>query len=115
MAKKTKHTYYPEAKVTCSMDGSEYTLGMTTETEGVDICGNTHPFYTGKEQLVDTAGRIEKFKARAKKAEGEELGKDKKKKKRKTKLSIADLMSDDDSSKKDTKIKVEQKAPEVTE
>ncbi len=98
MAKKTKHTYYPEAKVTCEMDGSVYTLGMTMENLSTDICGNTHPFYTGKEQLIDTAGRIEKFKARAGKIDttAAEAKEKKKEKKRKTKLSIADLMSDDE-------------------
>lgn len=60
--------YYPNAKVRCAC-GNSFTLGSTKESFEVEICHACHPFYTGKEKLVDTAGRVEKFKARmAKKA-----------------------------------------------
>lgn len=43
---------------------------MTTEEAiTVDICSNCHPFYTGKQKLVDTAGRVDRFRARAEAAE----------------------------------------------
>ncbi|MBC7406266.1 MAG: 50S ribosomal protein L31 [Candidatus Parcubacteria bacterium] len=71
MAKKLdKITYYPQAKVKCLNCGSEYTVGMTLETLNLEICGTCHPFYTGQETLVDTAGRIEKFQNRVNKTTG---------------------------------------------
>lgn len=59
--------YYPEAKVTCAC-GHKFTVGSTQEKLEVEICSNCHPFYTGKENLIDTAGKVEKFKARRTKA-----------------------------------------------
>jgi len=44
------------------------TISSTKKDIAVEICGNCHPFYTGKEKLVDTAGRVEKFRARQEKA-----------------------------------------------
>ncbi|NJK71771.1 MAG: 50S ribosomal protein L31 [Thermales bacterium] len=64
MAKSTEITYYTDATAKCQNCNSVYTLGMTVESLTLEICGNCHPFYTGKETLIDTAGRIEKFKAR---------------------------------------------------
>lgn len=60
-------TYYPEAKVTCAC-GHKFTVGSTKEQLEVEICSNCHPFYTGKEKLIDTAGKVERFKARRTKA-----------------------------------------------
>jgi large subunit ribosomal protein L31 len=72
MAKKTDKiinvTYHNNAKVKCLNCGSEYELGMTMESLTLEICANCHPFYTGQESLVDTAGRIEKFQNRLSKA-----------------------------------------------
>ncbi len=56
-------TYFPEAKVTCAC-GRSFTVGSTMEKIEVEICSNCHPFYTGNDKLMDTAGRVEKFKAR---------------------------------------------------
>ncbi len=55
--------YFPEAKVSCAC-GHKFTLGGTKPELDVEICSNCHPFYTGKEKLIDTAGKVEKFKAR---------------------------------------------------
>jgi len=55
--------FYEKAVATCGC-GKAYTLGMTIEKMAVDICANCHPFYTGKEKLIDTAGKVEKFKQR---------------------------------------------------
>ncbi|MFY9493209.1 MAG: 50S ribosomal protein L31 [Minisyncoccia bacterium] len=55
--------YYPHAKVKCAC-GHKFTAGSTKESFEVEICHACHPFYTGKEKLVDTAGRVEKFRAR---------------------------------------------------
>ncbi|MDP3729705.1 MAG: 50S ribosomal protein L31 [bacterium] len=60
-------TYYPKAKVTCAC-GATYEVGSTKPTLNVEICSKCHPFFTGKEKLLDTAGRVEKFKARREKA-----------------------------------------------
>ena len=68
MSKSTKINYYEQATAKCLNCGSQYTLGLTTETLSLEICSNCHPFYTGQEILLDTAGRIEKFQARAVKA-----------------------------------------------
>ena len=59
--------YYPEAKVHCAC-GKTFTVGSTKPEINVEICYNCHPFYTGKEKLIDTAGKVEKFKARQTKA-----------------------------------------------
>ena len=63
----THPTYYPKAKISCAC-GSELEVGATKESMSVEICSACHPFYTGKEKLIDTAGRVEKFKARITKA-----------------------------------------------
>ena len=60
-------TYYPEAKVRCGC-GNKFTVGSTKPEIQVEICYKCHPFYTGKEKLIDTAGKVEKFKARRAKA-----------------------------------------------
>ena len=55
--------YHQKAQVTCAC-GNTFTTGSTDEKIEVEICSNCHPFYTGVEKVVDTAGRVEKFKAR---------------------------------------------------
>ncbi len=57
-------TYYPEAKIICAC-GNTFNVGSTSRELHIEICSNCHPFYTGKQKLVDTAGRVEKFRARA--------------------------------------------------
>lgn len=66
--KNTPVTYTAKAVARCLNCKSEYTLGLTTDTITLEICANCHPFYTGQEIMVDTAGRIEKFQARKDKA-----------------------------------------------
>ncbi len=55
--------YFEKAKVTCSC-GNSFHVGATQESIHVEICSACHPFYTGNEKIVDSAGRVEKFKAR---------------------------------------------------
>ena len=55
--------YYPDAKVKCAC-GNKFTIGSTKPEIQVEICSKCHPFYTGEEKLIDTAGRVEKFKSR---------------------------------------------------
>ena len=54
------HPKYAESKVTCAC-GNTFTTRSTVGNLQVDICSNCHPFYTGKQKFVDTAGRVEKF------------------------------------------------------
>ena len=64
MAKKDLHPkYYSDAKAQCAC-GNEFTAGSTLQEIKVEICGNCHPFHTGKEKIIDTAGRVDKFKRR---------------------------------------------------
>lgn len=57
--------YNTDTKFTCAC-GSVFTIGSTKEAVSVEICSKCHPFYTGQEKVLDTAGRVEKFnKARA--------------------------------------------------
>ena len=59
--KKGIHPKYEEAKVKCGC-GNEFTTRSTQPEIHVEICSACHPFYTGKQKFVDTAGRIDKFK-----------------------------------------------------
>ena len=63
MKKEIHPTYFPQAKVVCSC-GNSFTVGATKPELKVEICAKCHPFYTGEEKLIDTAGRVEKFRAR---------------------------------------------------
>lgn len=56
-------TYHTNVKVTCAC-GNTFVTGSTVEEINIEICANCHPFFTGKSKLVDTAGRVDKFKAR---------------------------------------------------
>lgn len=67
MKKDIHPKYFPNAKVRCAC-GNEFTVGSTREELVVDICAKCHPYYTGKQQLVDTAGRVERFRSRTTKA-----------------------------------------------
>ena len=60
--------YYPEAKVTCSC-GNTFAVGSTKETIRTDVCSACHPFFTGEQRLVDTAGQVERFIRRLEKSE----------------------------------------------
>ncbi len=57
-------TFYPNAIATCAC-GAIYTVGSTTESISVEICQACHPFYTGQDKVLDTTGRVDKFKKRA--------------------------------------------------
>ncbi|AXA34687.1 MULTISPECIES: 50S ribosomal protein L31 [Francisella] len=59
------HPKYNEVAVTCSC-GNKFTTKSTIgkEAMNVDICSQCHPFYTGKQRVVDTAGRVDRFNKR---------------------------------------------------
>lgn len=54
------HPTYPLAQVTCSC-GNTFTTRSTMGDIRVEICSNCHPFFTGQQKLIDTAGRVEKY------------------------------------------------------
>ena len=58
--------YYPEATVTCAC-GNSWTTGATQETIRTDVCSACHPFFTGEQRIVDTAGQVERFMRRLEK------------------------------------------------
>lgn len=62
--------YFPKAVATCAC-GAKHVVGSTREAIEVEICGSCHPFFTGQEKILDTAGRVDKFKKRAAKASAE--------------------------------------------
>lgn len=51
-------------------------IGSTAQSMTVELCSQCHPFYTGKQKLVDTAGRVDRFRARAAKAEADAKAKE---------------------------------------
>jgi large subunit ribosomal protein L31 len=57
--------YYKDAKVTC-LCGNTFTVGSIMPEIKVEVCSKCHPFYTGKQRIVDTMGRVERFKKRYK-------------------------------------------------
>jgi large subunit ribosomal protein L31 len=66
--------WFDEAKVTCAC-GNMFTTGATVPEINVEVCSNCHPFYTGQMKYVDTAGRVETFRARKAKAQEKILSK----------------------------------------
>ncbi|MBV9281822.1 MAG: 50S ribosomal protein L31 [Chloroflexi bacterium] len=59
------HPEYVEATATCSC-GNTFTTRSTRPTLRVDVCSNCHPFYTGTQRIVDSAGQVERFRRRFK-------------------------------------------------
>lgn len=57
------HPKYVIARVVCAC-GAVYEVGTTKENIRVEICGQCHPFFTGKQRIVDTGGRVERFRRR---------------------------------------------------
>ena len=76
--------YFGQAQVTC-VCGNKFKVGSTKKELNVEICSDCHPFYTGQEKVLDTAGRVEKFRAKKAAATGP-----KKPKKLKTKEKVSD-------------------------
>ncbi len=57
------HPKYGEARVHCAC-GNEFTTRSTLEEIRIEICSACHPFFTGKQKIVDTAGKVERFRRR---------------------------------------------------
>ncbi|MCK5602567.1 50S ribosomal protein L31 [Candidatus Pacearchaeota archaeon] len=96
------HPTYQKTKVKCAC-GAKFEIGSTMDDYDVEICSQCHPFYTGKQKLIDTAGRVDKFRARAeaaKKMQDEQTGRDSKKDK---KESVEDKMTRKAQEKEEAK------------
>ena len=63
MKKDIHPKYSNNSKVVCAC-GAEFTVGSTMDEINVEICSQCHPFYTGNEKVLDTAGRVDRFKKR---------------------------------------------------
>lgn len=61
------HPKYGEAVVKCAC-GETFTTGSVKKEIKVEICSKCHPFFTGKQKLIDTGGRVDRFKKRVEKA-----------------------------------------------
>jgi large subunit ribosomal protein L31 len=73
--------WYENAKVVCAC-GNTFTTGATVPEIHVEVCYNCHPFYTGQMKYVDTAGRVDAFKEKQKKAKKQVLSKTEKRKRK---------------------------------
>ncbi len=71
MKEKIHPKYFPDAKVTCSC-GNSFTTGSTRQTLRVELCNKCHPFFTGEQKIIDTAGRVERFNKKYKREKKEQ-------------------------------------------
>lgn len=99
-------TYHKTAEMKCSC-GTVFVVGSTEASLSIEICSQCHPFYTGKKKVVDTMGRVDRFKkmserADKKRAETAKLKADKKKR-------VSAKTPKADETKKDTPSKKAQK------
>jgi len=69
MKKDIHPKYNTKATVSCAC-GAKFHVGSTIDKMEIEICSRCHPFYTGQKKLVDTAGRVQKFKNRLEKTKG---------------------------------------------
>jgi len=75
MKKNIHPPYFPKARVACAC-GNTFEVGSTKEFIEIEVCSHCHPFYSGKGRIVDTMGRVERFRKRL--AKREEMKKRKK-------------------------------------
>lgn len=68
MKKDIHPAYYQDAKITCSCGNVIEKVGATVKVIKTELCSACHPFFTGKQKFVDSAGRIEIFEKKRKKA-----------------------------------------------
>jgi len=66
MKKNIHPKYYPNTLIHCAC-GKTFKIGSTKPEMQTEICSACHPFYTGQEKIIDTAGRVEKFRKRLEK------------------------------------------------
>jgi len=92
MKKDIHPNYNPKAKATCAC-GATFIVGSVKDELRTELCSQCHPFFTGKKKLVDTAGRVDRFRARVEQAKKVKATKAVSKKKAKIKV-IEDTTSE---------------------
>lgn len=70
MKEKIHPKYFTDASVSCSC-GNTFTTGSTRQTLRVELCNKCHPFFTGEQKIIDTAGRVERFNKKYKREKKE--------------------------------------------
>lgn len=98
------HPNYADAEVTCSC-GSVFTTRSTGGDMHIELCNECHPFFTGRQKLVDTGGRVERFRRRY---EGTEL-----KSSAKAKAEVADAEVSEDTTEEVVEEVVEETTDEA--
>jgi large subunit ribosomal protein L31 len=94
MKAKIHPKWYEDAKVVCAC-GNTFTVGASIPEIRVEVCSNCHPFYTGQMKYVDTAGRVDAFKAKRAKAKKKVISKAEKRKIKKEKRIQKELSRPD--------------------
>ncbi|MDP3046835.1 MAG: 50S ribosomal protein L31 [Chloroflexota bacterium] len=69
MKEKIHPKYFDNASVTCAC-GNTFTVGSTRPSLRIDVCSKCHPFFTGEQRIVDTAGQVERFMKRLERKAG---------------------------------------------
>lgn len=98
MKKDIHPTWYPEVKVVCAC-GNTWTTGSTVEEIRVDVCSQCHPFFTGQQRIVDTAGQVERFTRKvetAQKLRAEAKVREKARREREKARQLVELVDEDE-------------------
>lgn len=92
--------YYPEAKVICAC-GNTWTTGSTQEVIRTEMCSVCHPFFTGEQRIVDTAGQVDRFQRRMERADqiAQEQASRRQTKKKKQEETLFEFVTEDNRSK----------------
>jgi large subunit ribosomal protein L31 len=93
--------FYNDAKITDTSSGKTFVIGSTVEEMNVEISSLTHPFYTGKQRIVDSENLVAKFEEKRKKADLKQVKKKKKKKVNRKKSSVSKVEKKDKVTLKD--------------
>jgi len=104
MKKKIHPKYNKEAEIKCAC-GNVFKVGSTVEKIDIEICNSCHPFYTGKEKLIDSTGRVDRFKQRVEKMEALKAA-------NKQKTTLSKKVNKEDSEVKKT---IDEKNTEIKE
>jgi large subunit ribosomal protein L31 len=108
MKKNIHPQYHNDSQVTC-VCGTKFTTGSTEKEIKVELCSNCHPFYTGKQKLVDSARRVEKFQAKVKAKSGDQGGKKIKRAKRAAEKAKKEVVVKTKDIKRIAQVKLDKK------
>jgi len=105
MKAKIHPQWYADAVVKCSGCGNTFTVGATVPAIQVEVCYNCHPFYTGQMKFVDTAGRVDAFMAKMKKAGTKRMSKSEKRRIKEEKRIQKEMARPENLTELRTKVK----------